>query len=220
VARAQPPANAHQMVLVIGDSWNSSLGQLQRYRRVGEGWKPVGQPWEISLGRSGLGWGENHDLPAGAPIKHEGDGRSPAGVFGLPTMFGKPANARRDFPFLKLGPNWVGVDDPKSKFYNTILDKTTVKPDWHSAEHMWISIYELGLVVDYNLGSDKVPGRGSCIFVHSWFSPTGESTSGCTAMTVRNLHKLCDWLRADEHPVLVQLPRALYAQLEPAWHLP
>ena len=77
-----------ELITAIADDWTSTAVTLRRYRREGTVWKPVGQPWPGVVGKSGLAWGSGlhgTGAPAGrtGPIKHEGDGASPAGAFVL-----------------------------------------------------------------------------------------------------------------------------------------
>ena len=136
-----------QLIVVAIPEWNAMFGELQRYERSAPGgtWKVVGHPIAVVIGKNGLGWEAGNDAadPREArspndPVKQEGDLRSPAGVFRLGTTFGyssqKPMAWR--MPYLALTPSTVCVDDPKSKFYNQVLDRATVSPDWKSSEQM------------------------------------------------------------------------------------
>ena len=156
--------------------------------------------------------------PAGLH-KHEGDGRSPAGVFALGTAFGFAPQATR-LPFLLVKPDTVAVDDARSRYYTQIVETSAVpQPDWRSAERMRaIPHYRLGIAVEYNTAA-RVPEAGSCIFIHCFASPR-KTTSGCTAMPEPELEALLQWLDPAAHPRLVQLPLAAYDELRAAWKLP
>lgn len=157
------------------------------------------------------------------PIKHEGDGRSPAGVLGLPTAFGyAPADQVRwiKLPYIQCTDAIECVDDAKSTHYNQVLDNSTVaKRDWNSSEHMHRKdvLYRWGVVVDHN--SRREAGNGSCIFLHIWEGPH-HGTTGCTAMDERDLKRVMAWLDPKAKPLLVQFPEAEYLQLQKLWQLP
>jgi L,D-peptidoglycan transpeptidase YkuD (ErfK/YbiS/YcfS/YnhG family) len=112
------------------------------------------------------------------------------------------------------------VDDVASAFYNRIVDEALVKKDWTSAEDMRRTdeLYRLVVVVGHN-DSPVTPGGGSCIFLHLRANPTS-TTAGCTAFDAAPMEALVRWLDPAKRPVLVQLPRAVYAALRRSWNLP
>lgn len=214
-----------QAVVVRTDSWNATQGELQAYERSWTGaWKAVGGPVAVFVGRSGLGWGLGlQPRQADGPVKHEGDGRSPAGVFALTEAFGyaalTPPNPR--FPFRVLTPQTVCVDDEVSTHYNTIFEAPEVPArDWDSFETMRRrdDRYSLGIVVAHNADRPE-PGAGSCVFLHVRSEPPAP-TPGCTTMPRPEVERLVRWLDAARKPVLVQLPRAEYERLREDWGLP
>jgi hypothetical protein len=223
-------APSTQIVVVTTSDWNAVEGTLQRYERsdTGESWKAVGAPIAVVVGKNGLGWGAGIDPSNDAsvrgpddPVKKEGDGKAPAGIFRLSTAFGYAAQPQAGWrmPYISLTPTVECVDDPKSKSYNRVVDNTKVTPDWNSSEHMLrTDVYRWGLVVDHN--ADPVtPGAGSCIFMHIWHGP-GRGTVGCTAMPQEKLESVIAWLDPARKPLLVQLPRAQYEDLKKRWQLP
>lgn len=219
---AEPSLDAsRQCILVLAQDWTSTAGTLRLLERstLAQPWQVARGPVPVLLGRKGLAPGAAlPHAPAGLH-KHEGDGRSPAGVFALGTAFGfAPRHTR--IPFLVVKPETVAVDDPRSRFYTQIVDRSAVpQPDWRSAEKMRaIPHYRLGLVVEYNTVA-RAPDAGSCIFIHCFATPR-KTTSGCTAMAESELQAVLQWLDPPAHPRLVQLPLAVYEELRPAWRLP
>jgi hypothetical protein len=209
IADAIPPA-CRQMVLVTAANWDSPRGELRRYERGGQRWREIGAAQSVLLGERGLAWGSGmHEVPRQAGNrKREGDRRAPAGVFQLPSAFGRSTAAQlalSRFPYRQLLADTEAVDDPASRFYNRVVQRGQVpSPDWKSSEHMaQIADYELGVVVAHN--PQNIPGAGSCIFIHQW---RGErtGTAGCTVLRAAPLLALVRWLEAKKHPVLVQLP--------------
>jgi D-alanyl-D-alanine dipeptidase len=228
---AQPLLTSTQMIVVTTADWNAVPGQLQRYERgrPGKHWKAVGSPVPIVVGKNGMGWGAGLPAPRDPsvpnpqdPFKKEGDGKSPAGVFRLSTAFGYSA---QPLPGLKLNytpltPTVECVDDVASRYYNRIVDRASVTPDWNSSEHMASAggAYRWGAVIDHNT-DPTVPGIGSCVFMHIWAGP-GQGTAGCTAMPQDQLEPILTWLDPATSPILVQLPQAQYKKLKKPWHLP
>jgi D-alanyl-D-alanine dipeptidase len=218
-------AQSHQLVLVITPDWQTVTGHLRRFEWREGTWEAVGAPIPIVVGRSGLAWGRGlHPMPQEGPIKKEGDGKSPAGIFRLSYAFGYAApDAVRDIklPYRQCTASLECVDDVKSAFYNTVIDRNTLtKPDWNSSEHMRMKNdeYKLGIFVAHNT-DPAVLGVGSCVFMHIWLGP-GIPTSGCTAMTEGSIESLLGWLDSSAQPLLVQLPQAEFNRLQKPWGLP
>jgi D-alanyl-D-alanine dipeptidase len=223
--------SATQMVVVTTPGWDSTTGELRRFVRADRhsAWRREGATVPIVVGRTGLAWGIGFDrlglsgAGAAGPRKIEGDGRSPAGAFPLDTAFGyAPADSMRwvHLPYVELTDATDCVDDSASVHYNTVVNRNSVSTvDWNSAEHMRrVAQYRLGVIVGYN-ALPPVKGRGSCIFFHIWKGPRS-TTVGCTALEMKELESLVAWLDERAHPVVVQLPRAVYSQVQPIWMLP
>ncbi len=203
------PRESRQLVFVVAAQWTDTRGALQRYEREpGGAWTAIGGRREVLLGRGGLGWGLGLSASAPGqpgPVKREGDQRSPAGVFALPSAFGHEPRTLR-LPYRVAGSGVEAVDDPASRYYNRIVRRAEIAhPDWHSSEKMdALAGYSLGIVVGHN--PRNLPGAGSCIFIHLWQGDR-RGTAGCTVLRERDLIELAEWLDARRLPVLVQLPR-------------
>ena len=236
--KRDPLLGSTQMILVVTSNWDAVEGRLQRFERitVHEPWRPYGEPIPIVVGKDGVGWGIGlvaADDPnvrlASDPVKKEGDGKSPAGIFDLGTAFGYSAQPLTGvkFPYLALTESIECVDDVNSKHYNRIVDRTAVTPDWKSSEHMRDTgeSYRWGIVVNHNRMNAESnqdppqPGAGSCIFLHIWHD-RNEGTAGCTAMPQVDLQTLFIWLNPNRKPLLVQLPMPAYERLIDRWKLP
>jgi L,D-peptidoglycan transpeptidase YkuD (ErfK/YbiS/YcfS/YnhG family) len=218
------PAASRQMVLSVSAGWEATRALVQAYERpaVDAPWAPVGPAVEAALGRTGLGWGRGlHPPVAEGAQKREGDGRSPAGVFDLRLATGYEAKAPGTRLAYRIAtPTLRCVDDPRSRFYNQIVDESAVAKDWASAEDMRRRDEQYRVVVW--VGHDDapaVPGAGSCIFSHQRPGPAAV-TSGCTALDAAPLDRLLAWLDPAARPVLVQLPEREYRARAAAWGLP
>lgn len=238
LARAKEPyafSSSTQMIVVTTDSWDSPQGTLRRYERErpGNSWKAIGQPITVMVGKNGLGWGtgvlkpparDAHDPMDNDPVKKEGDGKAPAGVFHLSKAFGYAPQEQAGWkmPYIGLTPSMECVDDEKSKFYNTLVDTATISPDWGSHENEKMrradDLYRWGIIVDHN-ANPPVPGGGSCIFMHIWRGPA-QPTVGCTAMPQADMETLLGWLAPARKPLLVQVPAEQYRRMQHRWNLP
>lgn len=211
----QGVASAQQLILVVTADWNAVDGQLSRFEREeGDGgkWRRVGREVPVVVGKNGLAWAAEYKQAHGHqsdPIKREGDGRSPAGIFTLGPAFGYDPVAdvgELAIDYLQVTKAIECVDDCQSSFYNQLIDGSR-KPDrdWKSSEIMRRDddYYRLGVVVNYNF-PNPVACRGSCIFLHLWEGP-GIGTVGCTAAASEPLQEIVRWLDKSMKPVLVQL---------------
>ncbi len=216
-----------QCLVVMTEDWTSTTGVMRSFERNGatDKWKERHSALPVVVGKKGLGLGRGlvRLNLRGAPIKKEGDDKAPAGIFRLSTAFGyAPARSATwvKLPYLALTKQIEGIDDPRSLYYNRLVDRSKVaKIDWRSSEQMRRDdvLYKWGVVVDHNPAAR--PGAGSCIFLHVWKSPSSP-TAGCTAMRERDLVSLIRWLDPARHPILVQMPRAAYRSLRAKYDLP
>lgn len=219
------PAAAHELITGVIDDWRSTRVTLRRWRRNDTGpWAAGGDAWQGVIGTSGAAWGSGlhgSGAPDGhtGPIKHEGDGKSPAGAFALRGVYGYAAAPPRGtaVPYVQVTADWDCVDDPASKHYTRIVDRRGVTVDWTSAEQMRRRDELYTWVIDIAHNRAAAPGAGSCIFFHVWGGPTA-STVGCTAMPEPELAQLIAGL--DPTAVYVLLPRAEYDAFAATWGLP
>jgi L,D-peptidoglycan transpeptidase YkuD (ErfK/YbiS/YcfS/YnhG family) len=162
-----------QLLLVISKGGDCSEGQLYCFERNKESWDLIREAVDVSLGKNGMGWGNGlhkESPPEHISLKMEGDLRSPAGVFSLGTVFGYERNIPSwlKMPYLHASSDLVWVDDPSSKYYNfPVYQSLCTSKDWKSAERMLRDdiLYRWGILIEHNV-KVKIPGRGSCIFMH------------------------------------------------------
>ena len=209
----------HQLLIVTTRDWSEKLGELRLYERIDSAWMLIHARIPVVVGEAGLAWGIGlHPMgPGMAPCKREGDGASPAGLFSLGTAFGF-AKLPTKMDFLYLHSDLEAIDDPTSRYYNCMVDRRAVCPDWQSSEKMREEpLYEMGIVVNHN--TKARPGAGSAIFLHIWESERA-GTKGCTAMSREHLSNVLAWLDKQKNPALVQLPVNVYQTVQNAWSLP
>ena len=201
------PDQCRQVLLVLAPDERSVTARMWLLENNEGEWESVREPIDCTLGHQGLAWGTGEHTavpPPGFRIKREGDKCSPAGVFRIPFAFGiAPTASDLKLPYTPLTPTIIGVDDPKSRHYNQVVDNTKVPRDWDSNEAMvrHDRLYEWGAFIANN--PSCTPGLGSCIFLHIWPGP-GKGTAGCTAMTPENLKEVLTWLDPAMEPRLVQ----------------
>ena len=220
--------NSRQLIVVTTRGWDDTKATVQLFARsAGEpaALKAVGKSFPAVIGANGFGWGIGLHGTGGpeAPCKVEGDRRAPAGVFKLYSAFGlaSPDRVRfLRFPYRQVTSTTEAVDDPRSKYYNRIVNREVVsRPDWSTSESMQQvgGRYRFGVMVEHNWR--QVPGYGSCIFLHLW-AGADRGTLGCTAMGPSDLDRLLHWLDARQDPLVVQLPLGEYDKQRASWGLP
>lgn len=219
-------SDARQLVLVITSDWDASQGTLRTYTMTSDGWQATAPAFAVTIGRAGSAWGVGLHATQPGPIKQEGDGRSPAGVFHVGTAFGYAESAKTALHYTAMSESDYCVDVNTSSLYNRIVDARVVGREAiaGSTEPMRRDLhvdgdqrYKIGFVIEHN--SRGTPAAGSCIFAHLWKAP-GEPTSGCTAMDEAAMRALLDWLNPEQHPIFVLLPQQEYARVGNVWQLP
>jgi D-alanyl-D-alanine dipeptidase len=214
-AAQNPVGNSDQCLVVMAKDWESPTGVLRAFE---------GTDIPVVLGKKGLGWGAGLVDPRGeGPRKVEGDNKVPAGIFALGPAFGYATAEHARWiklPYVALTSESEGVDDPHSRYYNQLVERSKVGVvDWHSSEQMRRAddLYKWGIFVAHNPAA--TPGAGSCIFIHIWRNPSA-ATVGCTAMAEEKLLGLLRWLDPGFHPILVQMPRSEYDKFQSVYELP
>jgi L,D-peptidoglycan transpeptidase YkuD (ErfK/YbiS/YcfS/YnhG family) len=218
-------ASVQQLIVSIAPGWDAQNGRLQLFERAGKGWKPVGEPWAVLYGKSGLAWGRGV-LGTDEPGTHktERDKRAPAGVFRIGTIYTYDAALPEgsDFRFHTVTTRDAWVDDPASPDYNkfvTIPDPAN-PPPWFEKEKMRHNDFAYRWLVEIRHNSDPpVAGDGSAIFFHIRRG-VDRPSAGCTTMAEPNLVRLIRWLRVAGNPHYALLPKAEYLRKWQAWGLP
>lgn len=223
---AQMVKESKQLILVIATDFDTVNGKIIRFQRksAAHKWNNVGEALPVVVGKKGMAWGAGffQEGDGSGPIKVEGDGRTPIGVFKIGPAFGFDAkpdpNMKMDYlPLLKSS---VCVDDAKSRYYNMIIDSAKLgDKDWDSAEMMRdVPFYSIGSMIQFN-ANQSLANAGSCIFMHIWRGPN-QGTAGCVAMDENELRQLITWLDPHQKPVIVIVSAPVYAHVKAKWHLP
>jgi len=206
---------SEQLILIVSDDFNSTHAVLTRYEKQQNTFKQVEEKITVNIGRNGLAWGigESGFTPKPSePIKREGDGRAPAGIFPISKAFGYAPTTETKMPYIQADQELICVDDSQSKDYNKIIDKNR-SDDPKSFEWMRRDddLYKVGLVVEHNTKAKK--GAGSCIFFHIRKSEDAP-TAGCSAMKEEDLTTIIRWLDPAKNPKVVQIPSSYCSEAE------
>lgn len=213
-----------QLVVSIAPAWDSTTGSLHRFERTRDGWRAVAAPIPVLYGKNGLAWGRGV-LGTGEPGAHkqERDGRAPAGVFRIGTIYtydaALPEGAK--YPFHTVGAGDAWIDDVNLPNYNRHVRVDPANPPpWFAKQKMRHGDFAYRWLVEIRHNSDPpVAGEGSAIFFHIRRG-VSRATAGCTTMAENELVTLIRWLRAGDNPHYALLPRAEYEAKWKAWGLP
>jgi len=199
---------SEQLILIVSNNFDTDKAVLTRYEYIQDQYLKVSETVTVNIGRHGLGWGigqAGFTPKADEPIKHEGDGKAPAGIFKISKAFGYAKSSNTKMPYIQADKTLICVDDSNSKDYNTILElNQSDNPKSFEWMHRQDNLYKYGLVVEHNSISKK--GAGSCIFFHIQKS-IDAPTAGCSAMKEDDLTTIIKWLNPNKEPIVVQIPK-------------
>jgi D-alanyl-D-alanine dipeptidase len=185
---------ATRLIIVTVPSMTSVKATLHTFERrtpADATWLRSGPPEAAVVGAAGIGWSEDFDYLAkkDEPIKHEGDKRTPAGIFRVAGPIGFEDSKLPGYTKMQPGRSFC-VDDPTSLLYGKIVSKqlaTKVK----SAEDMSaLPGLKRGLLVDYP--ARRGAKAGSCIFIHVWDGPAA-GTKARIGMPEERVSVLQEW---------------------------
>lgn len=185
--------DATQLIVVVGNKEDPAKSRLDWYKRDGEGKLLKTVSWEAVSGMNGI-----------TTQKQEGDKKTPAGVYHFAGAFGLKENPGTILPYHKITEGDYYVDDKDSKYYNQLVNIEQVEKDWNSAEDLMSQVpqYNYGLIIDYN--PERVPGKGSAIFLHCPKSFNNTGTSGCISIPEEDMKQVICQADAGTKIVIVQ----------------
>jgi L,D-peptidoglycan transpeptidase YkuD (ErfK/YbiS/YcfS/YnhG family) len=187
-ARARTPATpgridglrgATRAIVVFNWSAKTTRAVVRTYQRArpGDRWRLVRGPMPARIGYNGF-----------SANRHEGDGTTPAGIFGFVYGFGSQPNpGMRGFSYRRLRPDscWSG----SRADYN----RWVTRPCTYG-ESLWKNrrvAYRHAAVIDFNY-RHPVYKKGSGIFLHQ---QTGGPTAGCVSLRPKDLVAVLRWIR-------------------------
>lgn len=221
------PSNIRQLVVGVGENWNSSGGRLQCFDRQSDGsWKPAfSRSIPVLFGKNGAAWGRGvFGQNERGNYKREGDRRTPAGLFKIGKVYGYDGSlgVNPRYPYRQVGPWDAWPDDVNNPYYNrhVVIDPKEGIPTWFEKQKMRHGDDAYRYLVEIRHNSDPPkPGNGSAIFFHTRRGPA-RTTFGCTTMARESLLAFMRWLRTDAQPHYLMLPRDEYIKIARSWKLP
>jgi L,D-peptidoglycan transpeptidase YkuD (ErfK/YbiS/YcfS/YnhG family) len=173
---------ATQVISVVGVG--DTTAKMDVYQRTAAGWQPIGVGIPAHIGANGM-----------APQTHDGQMKTPMGIFTLDFAFGTDPNPGGGLPYVQVGPDHWWDGDMSSPTYNTmqVCKKDQCPFDTSPSsgtENLQIPQYKHAVVMGVNKA--RVPGNGGAFFLHS---TDGGPTAGCVAIDDATLVGIMRWLQ-------------------------
>lgn len=161
---------ATRLIIVTVPNMTSVQATLHTFERrspADAAWLRAGPPEPAVVGNAGIGWSEDYNYlgKKDEPVKHEGDGRTPAGIFRVAGPFGFESSTLGRYTRLAQGDSFC-VADPASSLYGRIVNKRLAKLVKTSEDMSATPGLKRGLIVDYP--ARRGAKAGSCVFVQVW----------------------------------------------------
>ena len=174
--------SATQVISVVGVG--GSDAKVDVYEKTAAGWQAVAAGIPAHVGSAGM-----------APETHDGQMKTPMGVFTLDFAFGTAPDPGGGLKYVQVGPDHWWDGDMKSPTYNTmqVCKKSQCPFDTNPSsgtENLQIPQYRHAVVMGVN--EQRVPGNGGAFFLHS---SDGGSTAGCVSIDDATLVGITKWLR-------------------------
>lgn len=187
VQRAESPwfagrvGSASQVISVVGAGGSNAT--VSTWQKSDGGWTPVIDGVAAKIGPLGI----SHTYG-------ESSSATPAGVFAIPSAFGRQPDPGSGLAYLRVDNADWWVSDVNSPLYNTHqrCARGTCPFDESRSENLGEqgAVYDHALVMGVN--SQRVPGGGSAFFVHV---TNGAPTAGCVAIPATTLVSIMRWIR-------------------------
>ena len=119
----------------------------------------------------------------------EGDNITPKGIFKIIKIYYRPDKIKKIKTAIKkskIKKNMGWCDDPKSRFYNKLINLPTKYN--HEKLYRNDNLYDLIIVLSYNT-SPIIKNKGSAIFMHIT-NNSYKKTKGCIALKKEHLIKI------------------------------
>ena len=129
--------------------------------------------------------------------EREGDFITPKGNYKLIKIYyraDKIQNLKTNLKKIKIKKNMAWCDDPKSNFYNQLINLPT--KFGHEKLYRKDNLYDLIIILNYNM-HPIIKNKGSAIFIHvakKNYAPT----QGCIALSKIHLKKLLKNIKTNE----------------------
>jgi L,D-peptidoglycan transpeptidase YkuD (ErfK/YbiS/YcfS/YnhG family) len=178
---AAQAGTATQVISVVGTGGSNAW--LLPWEKRGGTWVAIGGGTGAKVGPQGI-----------SPAYSETVSYTPAGVFTLPSAFGRQADPGAKLPYRRIDTSDWWVSDVTSPRYNTYYRCAPGHCPFREAAGENLgragAAYDYAAVMGVNLA--RTPGAGSAYFLHV---TNGKPTAGCVAVLPGTIVNLLRWLR-------------------------
>lgn len=128
--------------------------------------------------------------------KKEGDQKTPIGEFELGIILGMNSDEKNnnELKYTQINEEMYWVDDPKSKYYNQLVELSKVEKDWDSSEHLIDYKVQYEYLIEIKTNPNNIPGKGSAIFLHC---SNNCPTAGCVAIDKESMKQIVQNINKD-----------------------
>ena len=167
--------NLDQLIIVAAHSLTGTTATVTMHEKRDGIWSEILHT-DGQIGHAGIG------------KEREGDEKTPIGVYGLSTAFGKKEDPGSILPYTQIDTSYWWVGDYHSRYFNQLCRENVQGRDWELdkevSEHLWdYKGYNYCCFIEYNV--EGIVQKGSCIFFHCY----GEKpyTLGCVAVAEEDM---------------------------------
>ncbi|MFM2369996.1 MAG: hypothetical protein RL619_2313 [Bacteroidota bacterium] len=183
--------NSEQLLVVYNYQPESYSAYFVALEKKEKNWVVKYDPVKVGIGKNGFAMPFN---------KHEGDGKSPTGIFRLGKLYTyeKQLNTLLENQQTTADDKWI--DDPNSEDYNTYVKGAT---NAKSYENLLLNndAYKYCMVIEYNT-NPVIKGKGSAIFFHLAVKKPS-FTAGCVAINEEYMKLIVNWLDPKQNPTII-----------------
>ncbi|MER6978499.1 L,D-transpeptidase family protein [Streptomyces carpinensis] len=187
------PVEVGDATQVITVKASGSYATVTTWAKSSAGWQ---SQFSTSAGRVG-----SNGVTNGA-TRRQGTYTTPSGTYTITEGFGVESSGT-SMPYHKVGSDDWWVEDPESKYYNSMhgeagADFPLTEAGDRGSEHLidYPTQYAKALVVNFNRWP-ATPGRGAGIFLHVKGSG---ATAGCVSVPRATMDQIMGWIQPGAHP--------------------
>ena len=197
--------DSEQVVFVMTDATETNSAIVTAFSRQGdEPWQVARGPYRATIGTNGF---------VSPEVRTEGSDTTPIGVFDITGAFGgqaAPSGTRLPYDVIGIQYQDCWISDQNDPAYNRWVLRPVCEGQNVKLGDRSSTIFKSAIIFDFN-ATDRVPGRGSALFIHSAVTDDNgnmRTTFGGIALHDGDVRDLIKWLDPKANPRLVMGPES------------